>query len=168
MLGAPTPGQLASEQGASAEREGHGYQGAAPGREPGQAGLRLEGCGALGEEPALLVLYLTDDRAHQLHQLLAPAADHRACRRGRPAGARRLDRTVEPLETDGDERRERIESCELRRVVAGQSAEPGQEAAESRLSGIVRREVGRVPRNDVAAPRTLGVHQLADVGLGLT
>src|SRR2546426_8512121 len=46
-----------------------------PGREPRQAGLRLEGCRTLREEPSLLVLHPAHQAVNQLHQLLAPAAE---------------------------------------------------------------------------------------------
>ena len=166
-LGPSAPGQLAADQRARDERERHGDQGAAPSREPGEASLRLEGRRALGEEPSLLVLHLPDQPVNQLHQLFAPAADHGASRCGWPAGAPRLDRPAEPLEAHGDERGERIESLQLRLVVGGQGAEPRQEPAEARQGGIVRREVGRVPGDDVAAHRRLSVDQIGEGGLEL-
>ena len=119
QLGPAAPRQLAADQRAGDDRERHGDQRAAPGRQPGQAGLGLQRGGALREEPSLLVFHLTDDRAHQLHQLFAPAADHRPSRGARPAATPRLDSPVEPLEAHGDEGGERIESLELHRVVGG-------------------------------------------------
>src|SRR3989442_6009482 len=98
LLRSASPGQLAADQHAGDPGERYGDDGAAPRREASQARLGLQGRGALREEPSLLTLHLVDRRANQLHQLLAPAADHRSCGGGRPAGATRLDGPLEARE----------------------------------------------------------------------
>ena len=156
---------LASDQHAGDDGQAERQQ-----RSPGDgdahlARARRERGGAACQQPSLLVLHASDQPAEPVRKHLALAAHHGQPCRDRPAGATHADGPLQTFEADGDQGLEGVEPVLLHRVICDQRAEPGQARAQSRPRGVVRREVGGVAGDDVAADPRLGVDHSGEGGL---